>query len=74
MWLTETERPTPTGQKQRIFRRRFIALFGGNKDKQGLAVIEEGKDGSLLWTFVPTKQLAEFARTIKGKMIITLIG
>ncbi len=53
VWLTEIERPTPTGQKQRIFRRRFIALFGGNKGKQGLAVIEEGKDGSLLWTFVP---------------------
>ena len=53
VWLAETERLIPTGEKQRIFRRRFIALFGDNKDKQGLVVVEEGKDESLLWTFVP---------------------
>ena len=55
VWLAETERLTPTGEKQRIFRRRFIALFGdNNKGKQGLALVEERKDGSLLWTFVPS--------------------
>ena len=53
VWLTEGERYTATGEKKRVFRRRFIALFGDNKDKQGLAVVEEDKDGSLLWTFVP---------------------
>ena len=53
VWLTEGERYTATGKKKRVFRRRFISLFGDNKDKQGLAVVEEDKDGSLLWTFVP---------------------
>ena len=53
VWLTEEERYTKTGKKQQIFRRRFIALFKSNKAKQGLAVAQENKDGSILWTFVP---------------------
>ena len=54
VWLTEQERYTKSGKKQRVFRRRFIALFKGKKARQGLAVVQENKDGSILWTFVPS--------------------
>lgn len=54
VWLTETERHTPANKKQRIYRRRFITLFEDDKAKQGLVVAQENKDGSILWTFVPS--------------------
>ena len=69
VWLAETERLTPTGEKQPIFRRRFIALFGDNKDKQGLVVVEEGKDGSLLWTFVPSDKMSYLDNQRKGFLL-----
>ena len=70
VWLTETERLTPTGEKQRIFRRRFIALFGdNNKGKQGLALVEERKDGSLLWTFVPSDKMSYLDNQRKGFLL-----
>ena len=70
VWLTETERLTPTGEKQRIFRRRFIALFGdNNKGKQGLALVEERKDGSLLWTFVPVNRIGYLDKQRAGFLL-----
>ena len=53
VWFTEEERHTKAGKRQRVFRRRFIKLFKGDKAKQGLAVVQENKDGSFLYTFVP---------------------
>ena len=69
VWLAETERLTPTGEKQPIFRRRFIALFGDNKDKQGLVVVEEGKDESLLWTFVPMSRPSSLDKRRSGFLL-----
>ena len=69
VWLTEGERYTATGKKKRVFRRRFIALFGDNKDKQGLVVVEEDKDGSLLWTFVPMSRPSSLDKRRSGFLL-----
>ena len=46
VWLTAVERGGRT-----LYRRRFIAAFKG--DDSAIAVAQEGKDGSLAWTFYP---------------------
>lgn len=55
VWLTEREGLTPTGRKTRVFRRRFIAAFDEPDKKQSLVVVDENKDGSVLWTFITQK-------------------
>lgn len=74
VWLTETERLTRTGKKQRIFRRRFIALFKGDKTKQGLAVVDESKDGSLLWTFKSSSPKKNFDTQRQGFLLYRKSG
>ncbi len=69
VWLTEEERYTKAGKKQRIFRRRFLALFKGDKAKQGLVVVQENKDGSILWTFVPKSKPKQYDNARKGFLL-----
>lgn len=71
VWLTEEERYTKAGKKQRVFRRRFIALFKGERAKQGLAVVVERKDGSLLWTFVPSSNPKQHDNARKVRLLVT---
>ena len=48
VWLTEVT----DGRGRKVYRRRFITAFEGTaKDKPTIAVTQEGKDGSLAWTF-----------------------
>ena len=49
VWLTEVT----DGRGRKVYRRRFITAFEGTvKDKPTIAVAQEGKDGSLAWTFM----------------------
>ena len=69
VWLTEEERYTKAGNKQRLFRRRFIKLFEGDKTKQGLTVVQENKDGSFLYTFVPASKPKQHDNQRRGFLL-----
>ena len=49
VWLTEVT----DGRGRKAYRRRFITAFQeAGRDKPTIAVTQEGKDGSLAWTFM----------------------
>lgn len=53
VWLTEVT----DGRGRKVYRRQFVTAFEGvdGETKPTVAVIQEGKDDSLAWTFVPTR-------------------
>ena len=51
-----------------VYRRRFIAAFGTH-DNQSLVIAQENRDGSLLWTFFPTKDNKYLDRQRSGHLL-----
>ena len=68
VWLAERpEKATPAG---RVYRRSFIAVFDrGEAERHGLGIVNEGRDGSLFWTFVPKKKLNQLDGERAGHLL-----
>ena len=53
-----------------VYRRHFIALFDdAGKNRGALAVAQENKDGSLLWTFFPRDDMRQMDKQRQGFLL-----
>ena len=53
-----------------VYRRRFITLFDdAGKTRGSLAVTQENKDGSLLWTFFPRDKMRQMDKQRQGFLL-----
>ena len=53
-----------------VYRRRFITLFNdAGKTRGSLAVTQENKDGSLLWTFFPRDKMKQMDKQRQGFLL-----
>ena len=67
VWLSPVKLK-PSGKI--VYRRRFIALFeDAGKTRGTLAVAQENKDGSLLWTFFPQHNIRRLDKRREGFLL-----
>ena len=67
VWLSPVKLK-PSGKI--VYRRRFITLFDeAGKTRGALAVAQENKDGSLLWTFFPQDKMRHIDKQRQGFLL-----
>ena len=67
VWLSPVKLK-PSGRI--VYRRRFIALFDDiDKTRGALAVAQENRDGSVLWTFFPQDKLKHIDKQRQGFLL-----
>ena len=67
VWLSPVKLK-PSGKI--VYRRRFITLFNdAGKTRGALAVAQENKDGSLLWTFFPQHNIRRLDKRREGFLL-----
>ena len=67
VWLSPVKLK-PSGKI--VYRRHFITLFDdAGKNRGALAVAQENKDSSLLWTFFPQHKIRQMDKRRKGFLL-----